>query len=71
MNRIVIATGGSGGHIFPALKVAKELAARDHEVVFIGRSDLLKATIEAVHLVFLRQYLNVLISNLTIICFSF
>ena len=34
--KILIATGGSGGHIFPALVTAKELKARKHTVVFAG-----------------------------------
>ena len=34
--KIVIGTGGSGGHLFPALKVAEELKRQSHEVVFIG-----------------------------------
>lgn len=34
--RIIIATGGSGGHIFPALRVANEFRAMGHEVSFMG-----------------------------------
>jgi len=34
--KIVMATGGSGGHIFPALKVANELKQRGHDLVFVG-----------------------------------
>ena len=30
--RIWIATGGTGGHVFPALSVATELVARGHRV---------------------------------------
>jgi len=37
MSLIVIATGGSGGHIFPAINVAKELEAQGHKTVFMGR----------------------------------
>ncbi len=38
MMRAVITTGGTGGHIFPALAVAQALAARDPEteIVFMG-----------------------------------
>ncbi|MBI3602280.1 MAG: undecaprenyldiphospho-muramoylpentapeptide beta-N-acetylglucosaminyltransferase [Candidatus Omnitrophica bacterium] len=34
--RIVIATGGTGGHIFPALQTACVLRDRGHEVIFAG-----------------------------------
>lgn len=34
--KIVVATGGSGGHIFPALQTARVLKERGHEVIFVG-----------------------------------
>lgn len=34
--KIVLVAGGSGGHIYPALSLAKELVKRHHEVLFIG-----------------------------------
>jgi len=34
--RFVVATGGTAGHVVPALLVAKELKAEGHSVVFIG-----------------------------------
>lgn len=34
--RIVIATGGSGGHLFPALRVGIELRNLKHDVFFLG-----------------------------------
>lgn len=38
MNRIVLTTGGTGGHIFPALAVAEEIKARfpQAQVLFVG-----------------------------------
>lgn len=34
--KIILATGGSGGHIFPALKTAEQLKKEGHEVFFVG-----------------------------------
>ena len=34
--KIVIATGGTGGHLFPAIKVAQELRQMGHEILFMG-----------------------------------
>ena len=34
--KILIATGASGGHIFPALSVAEELRFAGHDILFVG-----------------------------------
>ena len=36
--KIIIAAGGSGGHIFPAIALGKELLANDREnkIMYIG-----------------------------------
>ncbi len=36
MKKIILTTGGTGGHIYPALSVAEELIARGYEVIFVG-----------------------------------
>lgn len=38
MKKIIITTGGTGGHIYPALAVGKKLQDRGMEVVFVGSS---------------------------------
>lgn len=34
--KVILTTGGTGGHIYPALSVAEDLQNRDVEVVFVG-----------------------------------
>jgi len=34
--KFVIATGGSGGHLFPSVQVARELNRQGHTIVFLG-----------------------------------
>ncbi|WP_300393474.1 undecaprenyldiphospho-muramoylpentapeptide beta-N-acetylglucosaminyltransferase [Fusobacterium sp.] len=36
MKKVIITTGGTGGHIYPALSVAKGLIRRDIDVLFVG-----------------------------------
>ena len=51
MLRIVISGGGTGGHIYPAIGIAKELTLLDPEaeIVFIGGKDRLESTIVPQH----------------------
>jgi len=43
--KIVIATGGSGGHIFPAILTAEELRKRGNEIIFVGTFGVWKDTV--------------------------
>jgi UDP-N-acetylglucosamine--N-acetylmuramyl-(pentapeptide) pyrophosphoryl-undecaprenol N-acetylglucosamine transferase len=43
--KVVIAGGGTAGHVFPAIALAHELRAGGHEVVFLGTEDGLEASL--------------------------
>jgi len=45
--KILIATGGTGGHIFPAIETAKALKVRGHQVSFAGVLGASEAKIKA------------------------
>ena len=47
MPLIAISGGGTGGHIYPAIGIAKEIIALDstNEIVFIGGTHQLESTI--------------------------
>lgn len=36
MKKVIISTGGTGGHIYPALSVARELKKKEVDILFIG-----------------------------------
>ncbi len=42
---VVIAGGGTGGHLFPGIALAEELTARGHEVTFVGTERGLEARV--------------------------
>lgn len=45
--KVLIATGGTGGHIFPALAIGQELQIQGHEVLFVGSGRPLDRQVEA------------------------
>ena len=45
VKKIIITTGGTGGHIYPALAVAEEFKRRGIEVVFVGSKTRMEKTI--------------------------
>ena len=36
MEKVVFTTGGTGGHIYPALAIAKEMRKKNIDILFIG-----------------------------------
>lgn len=43
--RIIIAAGGTGGHIYPALTLAKELLNKGHQISFLGSTSRMEKDI--------------------------
>lgn len=43
--RVVLVAGGSGGHIYPALELARYLKLNNHEVFFVGSKSRMEANI--------------------------
>jgi len=43
--RVIVAGGGTGGHLFPGLAVAEELIGRGHEVRFVGTARGIEARV--------------------------
>ena len=47
--KVLIVTGGTGGHIYPALALADYMKQEGHEIVFVGNDDRMEATIIPEH----------------------
>jgi UDP-N-acetylglucosamine--N-acetylmuramyl-(pentapeptide) pyrophosphoryl-undecaprenol N-acetylglucosamine transferase len=43
--KVIVAGGGTGGHLFPGIAVAEELRARGHEVRFVGTARGIEARV--------------------------
>ncbi len=43
--KIIIAGGGTGGHIYPALSIARKFREKNHSVIMVGRKDSLEEKI--------------------------
>ena len=78
-NKILIATGGTGGHVFPAYSLAKNLIKNNYEVKivtdqrgfkFLGKYKDVKLIINNSTTIFKKKIINIIFSIL-IICFSY
>lgn len=49
MKKLLVMAGGTGGHIFPALSIAKELQNQGWEILWIGTQDRLEAKLVPEH----------------------
>ena len=43
--KVVLAGGGTGGHVYPAIAMGDALKARGHDVVYVGDPDRLESRV--------------------------
>lgn len=45
--RFIVTGGGTGGHIYPAMTIAKKLIENNHDVIYVGRKGSLEERLVA------------------------